>query len=107
MKIQIDFDGFIPPATERHHQILLPALQLVVGTLTTFGAETIVASRQALAFVAGQRETLLVALKECTALPSIASLEEAQLVVILLSIVLPTISEDDLVSGSIYSKKEN
>lgn len=40
-----DFDGFLPPATERHHQLLLPALQLVVGALVSFGAETAVAAR--------------------------------------------------------------
>jgi nuclear pore complex protein Nup205 len=42
----LDFDGFLPPATERHHQLLLPALQLVVGTLVSFGADTTVATRQ-------------------------------------------------------------
>lgn len=44
--ISIEFDGFVPPTTERHHQLLLPALQLVVGTLVSFGAETALANRQ-------------------------------------------------------------
>lgn len=110
----VEYDSFLPPATERHHQILLAALQLVVGTVVTFGADTTVAScqvsqspcyrnkadaiRQALAFVAGQRETLLIALKECAAVQTLASLKEAHLIVTLLGIVLPSVSAEDLVS---------
>lgn len=41
-----DFDGFVPHAGERHHELLLPALQLVVGTLVAFGVETAVATQQ-------------------------------------------------------------
>lgn len=116
MRLRADFDGFLPPATERHHQLLLPALQLVVGALVSFGAETSVAARhvrlsralpgfvltfsssQAIAFVGGQRETLLIALKDCTAAQTVASLREAHLIVTLLGIVLPSISDEDLVS---------
>ncbi|RUS33337.1 nucleoporin Nup186/Nup192/Nup205 [Jimgerdemannia flammicorona] len=32
-------DTFLPPATERYHQLLLPALQLIVGILATMGHE--------------------------------------------------------------------
>lgn len=92
-----DFEGFLPPATERHHQLLLPALQLVVNTLVSFGSETSVATRQALAFIAGQRENLLIALKDCAANQTVSLLREAHLIVTLLSIVLPTVSDDDLV----------
>lgn len=91
------FDGFLPPATERHHQLLLPALQLVVGALVSFGADTQVAVRQALAFVGGQRENLLIALKDCAANPTMPALREAHLVVTLLGIILPSVSEEDIV----------
>lgn len=94
------FDGFLPPATERHHQLLLPALQLVVGTLVSFGADTQVAVRQALTFVGGQRENLLIALKDCASVPTMPALREAHLIVTLLSIILPSVSEDDIVSES-------
>lgn len=97
-----EFDGFLPPPTERHHQLLLPALQLVVGALVAFGAETSVATRQAVEFVAGQRETLLLALKDCTATQTVASLREAHLIVTLLGVVLPSISDDDLVSVAFH-----
>ena len=94
----VAFDGFLPPAAERHHQLLLPALQLVVGTLVSFGAETQVAVRQALTFVGGQRENLLIALKDCAVNPNMPALREAHLIVTLLGIILPSISEDDIVS---------
>ncbi|GAA5892450.1 hypothetical protein JCM6882_005619 [Rhodosporidiobolus microsporus] len=92
----MDFDGFLPPATERHHQLLLPALQLVVNTLVSFGADTSVATRQALAFIAGQRENLLIALKDCAASQTVSLLREAHLIVTLLSIVLPTVPDEEL-----------
>lgn len=41
-----EFDGFLPNPSERHHQLLLPALQLVVGTLVSFGAEATTATTQ-------------------------------------------------------------
>lgn len=98
-----DFDGFLPAATERHHQLLLPALQLVVGTLVSFGPETTVAARQAHAFIAGQRENLLIALKDCSTTQNISLMREAHLIVTLLGIVLPTISDDELVSWLYFS----
>ncbi|GAA5919036.1 hypothetical protein JCM1841_003712 [Sporobolomyces salmonicolor] len=98
----MDFDGFLPPATERHHQLLLPALQLVVGTLVSFGAETTVATRQAHAFIAGQRENLLIALKDCAATQTVSLLREAHLIVTLLGIVLPTISDEELSTPSSF-----
>jgi nuclear pore complex protein Nup205 len=92
-----DFDGFLPPATERHHQLLLPALQLVVNTLVSFGADTSVATRQALAFISGQRENLLIALKDAAVTQTVPLLREAHLIVTLLGIVLPTVAEEDFV----------
>ncbi|SCZ90946.1 BZ3500_MvSof-1268-A1-R1_Chr1-3g02409 [Microbotryum saponariae] len=97
-----EFEGFLPPASERHHQLLLPALQLVVGTLVSFGADTQIATRQALAFVGGQRENLLVALKDCANLQTVSSLREAHLIVTLLSIVLPSVSDEDLTTLSSF-----
>lgn len=98
----MDFDGFLPATTERHHQLLLPALQLVVGTLVSFGPETSVAARQAHAFIAGQRENLLIALKECAANKTVSLMREAHLIVTLLGIVLPTISDDELTTFSSF-----
>lgn len=92
------FDGFLPPATERHHQLLLPALQLAVSTLVSFGSDTQVAVRQAVKFVNGQRENLLIAIKDCAARPTMPALREAHLIVTLLSIILPSVSEEDIVS---------
>ncbi|GAA5875841.1 hypothetical protein JCM16303_004016 [Sporobolomyces ruberrimus] len=98
----MDFDGFIPATAERHHQLLLPALQLVVGTLVSFGPETTVAARQAHAFIAGQRENLLIALKDCATSQNVALMREAHLIVTLLSIVLPTISTEELTTFSSF-----
>ncbi|BGP12970.1 hypothetical protein JCM10213_006609 [Rhodosporidiobolus nylandii] len=98
----MDFDGFLPPATERHHQLLLPALQLVVNTLVSFGSDTSVATRQATAFLDGQRENLLIALKDCAANQTVSLLKEAHLIVTLLGIVLPTVAEEDLATLSSF-----
>ncbi|GAA5985830.1 hypothetical protein JCM5350_006906 [Sporobolomyces pararoseus] len=98
----MDFDGFLPATTERHHQLLLPALQLVVGTLVSFGPETTVAARQAHAFISGQRENLLIALKDCATTQNVALMREAHLIVTLLSIVLPTISDEELTTFSSF-----
>ncbi|GAA5831477.1 hypothetical protein JCM11251_004037 [Rhodosporidiobolus azoricus] len=98
----MDFDGFLPPATERHHQLLLPALQLVVNTLVSFGADTTVATRQALAFISGQRENLLIALKDCATSQTVSLLKEAHLIVTLLSIVLPTVGDEELTTLSSF-----
>ncbi|GAA5922074.1 uncharacterized protein JCM15063_003177 [Sporobolomyces koalae] len=97
-----DFDGFLPATTERHHQLLLPALQLVVGTLVSFGPETTVASRQAHAFVAGQRENLLIALKDCAATQNVALMREAHLIVTLLTIVSGSVSDEELTTFSSF-----
>ncbi|GAA5896324.1 Nup192p [Sporobolomyces salmoneus] len=98
----MDFDGFLPATTERHHQLLLPALQLVVGTLVSFGPETTVAARQAHAFIAGQRENLLIALKDCATTQNIALMREAHLIVTLLNVVLPTISDEESTTFSSF-----
>ncbi|GAA5979980.1 hypothetical protein JCM10908_001488 [Rhodotorula pacifica] len=98
----MEFDGFIPPATERHHQLLLPALQLAVSTIVSFGSDTQVATRQAFAFVTGQRENLLVALKDCAAQQTVPLLREAQLIVTLLTVILPAISDESLATLSSF-----
>ncbi|GAA5989348.1 hypothetical protein JCM11641_002770 [Rhodosporidiobolus odoratus] len=98
----MDFDGFLPPAIERHHQLLLPALQLIVNTLVSFGPDTAVATRQAVAFIAGQRENLLIALKDCAASQTVSLLREAHLIVTLLSIVLPTVADEELATLSSF-----
>lgn len=48
--------------------------------------------------MAGQRETLLLSLKDCAAVQTVASLREAHLIITLLSIVLPSVPEDEVVS---------
>lgn len=93
-----DFDGFLPSTSERHHQLLLPALQLVVNTLVSFGADTAIATRQAMAFVSRQRENLLIALKNCATLQTLPSMQEARLIITLLGIILPSMSEEEMVS---------
>ncbi|KAM0793089.1 hypothetical protein ACM66B_000571 [Microbotryomycetes sp. NB124-2] len=98
----MEFDGFLPSTTERHHQILLPALQLVVSTLTSFGSETAIATRQAQAFVAGQRENLLIALRNCTISQTLSSMQEARLIVTLLSIILPCVTENEMTALSAF-----
>ncbi|KAK4058181.1 hypothetical protein OIO90_000920 [Microbotryomycetes sp. JL221] len=98
----MDLEGFLPSTSERHHQLLLPALQLVVSTLTSFGSETAIATRQAEAFVAGQRENLLIALKNCAVSQTLSQMQEARLIVTLLGIILPSISDEQMVSLSAY-----
>ncbi|KAK4054774.1 hypothetical protein OIV83_000698 [Microbotryomycetes sp. JL201] len=98
----MEFDGFLPSTTERYHQILLPALQLGVSALTSFGADTAIATRQAQAFVVGQRENLLIALRNCTTSQSLSSMQEARLIVTLMTIILPSVSDDEMTALSAF-----
>ncbi|KAK4703077.1 hypothetical protein P7C70_g3143, partial [Phenoliferia sp. Uapishka_3] len=92
-----DFDGFVPPSAERHHELLLPALQLVIASLVAFGSQSPMATQQAMTFVNGQRDTMVVSLRNAATNPTGPSLREAHLIVTLLGIVLPTVSVESLV----------
>ncbi|KAL8292911.1 hypothetical protein RQP46_000605 [Phenoliferia psychrophenolica] len=96
----LEFDGFVPHSVERHHELLLPALQLVVGTLVAFGAETAVATQQAIAFVEGQSENLLIALRNAAAQRTGPAMREAHLIVTLMGIVLPLHTPEQLNTAS-------
>ncbi|KAG8931084.1 hypothetical protein FRC02_003259 [Tulasnella sp. 418] len=95
----LDYDSFLPSAIERHHQILIPALQLAVSVLSTVGALPVV-SKQALDFVLSHRATFLHLLNDNSSTTSLAILRELNLLVALCSFILPSV--DELYNASSY-----
>ncbi|KAG9045001.1 hypothetical protein FS837_007191 [Tulasnella sp. UAMH 9824] len=91
----LDFDSFLPTAVQRYHQIIIPALQLVVSILSAAGQVPTVL-KQALDFVLAQRKTILALLTDHWDHLTLSRLKDLQLVVSLCSFVLPAV--DDLLS---------
>ncbi|KAG8950572.1 hypothetical protein FRC04_007391 [Tulasnella sp. 424] len=95
----LDFDSFLPTAVQRYHQIIIPALQLVVSILSASGqAPTVL--KQALDFVLTQRKTILALLTDYWDHLTLSRLKDLQLLVSLCSFVLPAV--DDLLSPTSY-----
>ncbi|KAG8983033.1 hypothetical protein FRB90_006360 [Tulasnella sp. 427] len=100
----LDFDSFLPTAVQRYHQIIIPALQLVVSILSAAGQAPMVV-KQALDFVLAQRKTILALLTDHWDHLTLSRLKDLQLLVALCSFVLPAV--DDLLSptgfGAVHS----
>ncbi|KAL7408793.1 nucleoporin Nup186/Nup192/Nup205 [Mrakia frigida] len=92
----LDLDSFLPPVIERFHQILLPTLQLAVGTLSSLGPSSHAALHQALSFVDAHRETILLILKDNSAILPLAVVKEFHLLATLFHFVLPRVEPGDL-----------
>lgn len=84
---------------QRYHQIIIPALQLVVSILSAAGQVPAVL-KQALDFVLAQRKTILALLTDHWDQLTLSRLKDLQLVVSLCSFVLPAV--DDLVRRSSF-----
>lgn len=112
-----DVGSFLPAITSRYESLLLPALQLSVSILfnsnkvssrmlpslnlhgrgSSASTPAHAVARQALSFLQAHRSTLLASLKNATTdTVSLASLEQAQLVVNMLVFVLPILDDDAL-----------
>lgn len=104
-----DLDSFVPAVASRYEALLLPALQLSVGILTSldrgnFGSirssranGSHPAPRQALSFLQAHRSTLLVSLKNATSdVISLSTVDQAQLLIQLFLSVLPILDDEAL-----------
>ncbi|EGG11345.1 uncharacterized protein MELLADRAFT_76626 [Melampsora larici-populina 98AG31] len=97
-----EFDTFIPSASERYHQLLLPALQLVASILIALGSESSTAAREAVSFIAAQREMLITCLRSPVNLSTSVGIQEVHLVTTILRIALPLIGDQEMASSTSY-----
>ncbi|POV98017.1 hypothetical protein PSTT_14710, partial [Puccinia striiformis] len=88
-----EFDMFIPSASERYHQLLLPALQLVTCVLISLGSESGLATREASSFINAQREMLMTCIRSAGMLTSSIGIQELLLITSILRIALPPLVE--------------
>ncbi|TIB79211.1 hypothetical protein E3Q23_00370 [Wallemia mellicola] len=105
----MDYESFLPPATERYHQLLLPTLQLASTVLSSVGVTSAVAAKEvgdiirnryALGFVYAHREVFLEILRDNPTLTSLALVQEHHLIVCILHQVKSVVSDDELISPS-------
>lgn len=85
---------------QRHHQLLLPALQLALAIANGCGTHSSTAAKQIQSLLLDQREAMKAVLEDATVAPTYVSLQEAQLLVQLMRLVLPILSDQDLVGFS-------
>lgn len=91
-------DSFLPSAIQRYHQLLAPALQLVVALSATLGPKHITAMHQTREFMTSHSDTFVILLKnEPLSVPQ-SLLDELYLVVILCATVLPLVPKTELLS---------
>ena len=96
----MDYDSFIPPSTERYHQLLLPTLQLISTVISNVGSTSTIAAKDAVGFVYGHKEILLEILRDNPALTSLSLVKEHHLIVCILEQVQNAIDDEELISSS-------
>ncbi|GAA96917.1 uncharacterized protein L969DRAFT_105492 [Mixia osmundae IAM 14324] len=103
----MDIESYIPSPNERYHQLLLPALQLVVLTISSVSDDSVAAARQALQFAIAQSDGLIACLHAVIQAPSLIGLQETRLIAQLMCGAVAVASDDDLASptslGGIHS----
>jgi len=95
-----EFDMFIPSASERYHQLLLPALQLVACVLISLGSESGLATREALSFIDAQREMIMTCIRSAGMLTSSIGIQELLLITSILRIALPAVGDQEIASST-------
>ncbi|KAI0085599.1 nucleoporin Nup186/Nup192/Nup205 [Irpex rosettiformis] len=98
----VDNDSFLPSATQRYHQLLLPSLQAVAGIISSLGCKHLTATNQVLEFLRSHRDTFVILLKTDIEDLSMSVLEEMRLVISLGSNILSVVPKTELVSTSGY-----
>ncbi|KAH9467708.1 hypothetical protein Pst134EA_011340 [Puccinia striiformis f. sp. tritici] len=94
-----EFDMFIPSASERYHQLLLPPLQLVTCVLISLGSESGLATQEASSFINAQRETLMTCIRSAGMLTSSIGIQESLLITSILQIALPAVGDQEIASS--------
>ncbi|OAV96557.1 hypothetical protein PTTG_01001 [Puccinia triticina 1-1 BBBD Race 1] len=100
LSLHQEFDMFIPSASERYHQLLLPALQLVAGVLISLGSESGLATREALNFINAQREMIMTCIRSAGMLTSSVGIQELLLITTILRIALPAVGDQEIASST-------
>ncbi|KAA1100620.1 hypothetical protein PGTUg99_029313 [Puccinia graminis f. sp. tritici] len=95
-----EFDMFIPSASERYHQLLLPSLQLVACVLISLGSESGLATREALSFINAQREMIMTCIRSASMLTSSIGIQELLLITSILRIALPAVGDQEIASST-------
>ncbi|KAI8456250.1 nucleoporin Nup186/Nup192/Nup205 [Phakopsora pachyrhizi] len=96
----LEFDTFIPSASDRYHQLLLPALQLITSVLVFLGPESTIVAKEALTFVNAQKEMIMTCLRSVELLTSSVGIQELTLISNLLRLALPVVGEQEMVSST-------
>ncbi|KAI0270638.1 nucleoporin Nup186/Nup192/Nup205 [Gloeopeniophorella convolvens] len=96
----IDHDHFLPSAVQRYSQLFMPALQLVDAILATLGSSHAFAVNQALEFLSGHRDTVIMILRNDADEISLSVLDEIHLLVYLCSVIYPLAPKSELASGN-------
>ncbi|CAK5271461.1 unnamed protein product, partial [Mycena citricolor] len=95
----VDASTFLPSATHRYHQLLLPALQLVCAIVATLGTKHSTASSEAREFLAGHSASVVILLKsDESELDGLAVVEQMRLLVWLCAGLLPGVPKSELLS---------
>ncbi|KAJ3077070.1 hypothetical protein HK102_005296 [Quaeritorhiza haematococci] len=81
----MDSDSFVPSARETYHQLLVPALQLIVSVLSKVGRDNASIVGRVSQFVAAHQNVLVAILKDKSVRITIASLMELKLVTAIFS----------------------
>ncbi|KAI7953569.1 hypothetical protein MJO28_006116 [Puccinia striiformis f. sp. tritici] len=98
-----EFDMFIPSASERYHQLLLPPLQLVTCVLISLGSESGLATQEASSFINAQRETLMTCIRSAGMLTSSIGIQESLLITSILQIALPAVGDQEIVGKALWA----
>ncbi|KAH9469584.1 hypothetical protein Pst134EA_006877 [Puccinia striiformis f. sp. tritici] len=94
---------FIPSASERYHQLLLPPLQLVTCVLISLGSESGLATQEASSFINAQRETLMTCIRSAGMLTSSIGIQESLLITSILQIALPAVGDQEIVGKALWA----
>ncbi|KAF8622638.1 hypothetical protein AX15_006886 [Amanita polypyramis BW_CC] len=94
----MDRDSFLPSAIQRYHQLLMPALELVVTLLAVLGTKHMTVMNQAREFLTSHNDTIAILLKNEPAYAPQSLLDELYLVVILCANVLPSVPKTEMLS---------
>lgn len=95
----VDFDSFLPPIMQRHHQLLLPILQLALAVTTGCGSHNSTAAKQVQSLLLDQRAAMKAVLEDATVAATMTGLQAAHLLVQLMRLTLPVLSDQELVGG--------
>lgn len=103
----MDFDGFMPSSTDRYRQVFLPALQVLVGTLSSFPRDNLVPVKRAAKFLDAHRDTLSHILRDNNSMLTLSTISELRLLVAFFYYLSYHLDLSKTQSGSTYGTFHN